>query len=46
MKVKKKRKKRKWDWLLDLFDVAEVIGQILWWMIRGIIHLVAKILHQ
>lgn len=44
MKIKKKRKKRKWDWLLELFDLIEVIAQIIGWLVRGIFHFIAKIL--
>ncbi|NRD76994.1 hypothetical protein HPT25_05730 [Bacillus sp. BRMEA1] len=45
MKLKKKRKKRKVDWLFDVFDIVEIIGQILVWAIRGLFHLIAKILN-
>jgi len=43
VRIKKKRKKQKWDWLLDLFDIFELLGQVLWWMIRGVFHLIAKL---
>jgi hypothetical protein len=43
-KEKKKRKKKKWDGLLEIFDVIEVVGQIIWWLIRGVFHLIANIL--
>ncbi|MGG1401387.1 hypothetical protein ABE288_26725 [Bacillus salipaludis] len=45
MRMKKKRKKKKWDWVLEIFDVIEVMGQILLWLIRGIFHVITKIMH-
>ena len=44
--LKGKRKKKKWDWLLDLFDLLEVLGQILWWMVRGAIRFIGKFLNK
>ncbi|WP_462410623.1 hypothetical protein [Neobacillus sp. Marseille-QA0830] len=42
-KEKKKRKKKKWDGILELFDLIEIIGQLLLWLVRGAGHLITKI---
>jgi hypothetical protein len=43
-KEKKQRKKKKWEGIWELFDAVDVLGQIIWWLIRGVFHLIANIL--
>jgi hypothetical protein len=52
MKIKKKIKKGKRDWSISEFiwegitwDFFKIIGQLFWWMFRGIWHFITKILH-
>ena len=40
-----KKKKQEMGLVLDLFDIIEVIVQIIGWLIRGIFHLIAKLLN-
>ncbi|WP_187373138.1 hypothetical protein [Bacillus rubiinfantis] len=43
-KKKREQERKKWDWFFDLFDVIEIIGQLLFWLVRGMIRLISKLI--
>jgi len=43
-KEKRKHKKKKWEWILEIIDVVDIIGQILWWLLRGLFRLISKLI--